>query len=54
VIGEREQSLAYFQEALTIQREIGDDVGITHLVIRNGINVAAGDHYKPISKLPDI
>ncbi len=54
VIGQREQSLAYFQEALTIQREIGDDVGITHLVIRNGINVAAGDHFKPISKLPDI
>jgi predicted ATPase len=54
VIGERDQSLAYFQEALNIQREIGDDVGITHLVIRNGINVAAGDRFRPISKLPDI
>jgi len=47
VLGQREKSIACFQQALQIQRDNGDEVGATHLVIRNGINTRMGDNLVP-------
>jgi DNA-binding SARP family transcriptional activator/predicted ATPase len=43
VLGQRDRSAECFQQALDLQREIGDEVGATHLVIRNGINTRLGE-----------
>ncbi|HEX3053247.1 MAG TPA: protein kinase [Aggregatilineaceae bacterium] len=42
VLGQRERSIASFEEALRIHHEIGDDAGVTQVVIRNGINITYG------------